>query len=101
LSFVYWGLLPMRPSSQPLSECWRTSATTTLPRWLFLRSGCFPLWVLTTPVAGPYGSPTGAIVVSRATGCHSDVGSLNLRHFHPSGVVLQYRSDYRAASGGS
>jgi hypothetical protein len=21
LSFVYWGLLPMRPSSQPLSEC--------------------------------------------------------------------------------
>jgi hypothetical protein len=28
-------------------------------------------------VAGPYGSPTGAAVVSRAAGCHSDAGSLS------------------------
>jgi hypothetical protein len=27
-------------------------------------------------VAGPYGSPTRAVVVSLAAGCHSDAGSL-------------------------
>jgi hypothetical protein len=42
-----------------------------------------------------------AAVVSRGAGCHSDVGSLFERRFHTSGAVLQHRSDYRAASGGS
>jgi hypothetical protein len=41
-------LLPTSLPSQPLFECWRTSMTTTLPWWISLRSGCFPLWVLTT-----------------------------------------------------
>jgi hypothetical protein len=70
-------LLPMRPSSQPLFECWRTSVTTTLPWWLSLRSGYFPLWVLTTGVVGSYGSLTGAADVSRATGYHSDASTMS------------------------
>jgi hypothetical protein len=37
-----------RPLSQPSSECWQTSVTTT-PQWLLsLRLDCFLLWVLTT-----------------------------------------------------
>jgi hypothetical protein len=52
-------------------------------------------------VAGSYGSPSGAIVVSRAAGCHSDVGTLSQCRVHTSGAALQHCSNNRAAFGGS
>jgi hypothetical protein len=48
LSFVYWGFCSHETVVSAALRVLMTFATTTLPSWLSLCSGCSPLWVLTT-----------------------------------------------------
>jgi hypothetical protein len=77
LSFIYWGFITHEDvestALRVLTDfCDHNPTVVALSVWVV------PCCESSRPgMAGPYGSPTGAVVTRRATGCHSDVDSLS------------------------
>jgi hypothetical protein len=79
LSFIYWGFITHEVVESAalrvlMDFCDHNPTVAALSPF-----GLFPVVSPHDPacMVGPYGSPTGAVVTSRAAGCHSDAGSLS------------------------
>jgi hypothetical protein len=77
LSFVYWSFIPHETiesaALRVLTDFYDHNPTVVA----LSPFGLFPVVSSRPSMAGSYGSPTGAAVVSRAAGCHVDAGPLS------------------------